>query len=592
MLTIPSVSLQLSIADEIERLLPTHTAVCQSLAVEFLAVLKAKPIRAKILSIVEKLVTPTNAIAVSAGLVRHLQATKALRQKENESADAVAFIGLILHSLRVIAASQKATVKTIYDGVWEFVPDSDASIGTDAVAIIRDVLVVCPELRDVAVERLQNVLSFITGARVSRGVLFLISMYSHTDDLIELICDAYSSSADAGGPATAVTIVLGDGTYAQRTAATADDSPEVIVDRLRADPFFISAVAISLARICCRFPGANRQRAIEFVRGLVKTAGVDQESSRIGFALAAMEQPENDAVRRALVLSSAERFNRYIAEAQEAIALKPVRCAVQTAQRIGDRLNFRDLLGRRFDTPLRTVVPFGTKKGDLYQMTGTSDAIFCECRLVANMFDIALDFRLLNQSASDFGNVRVDLNCAGKLELIERPTGVALPAHAAEFVRFSVKVTSAEAGKVFGTITYEVNTIASSDQKLLPLATITVSPASYMRPEKIDSLLFRKKWETLEWEKKIMIGAPAASLEAFLDKVAKGAKMCVIAETDFALPFLTTNLYTKSFFGEEVLANVNVEFADGKVSGFIRLRTDSQAMAVSYTHLLQSLDKP
>jgi vesicle coat complex subunit len=337
-------------------------------------------------------------------------------------------------------------------------------------------------------------------------------------------------------------------------------------------------------------PDANRQRAIEFVRNLVAKAGTDREAKRIGFALAAMEHPDNDQVRLALVDSSHQRFDQYIIKAQESIALKPAKSSVQTTQRVGDRLNFRDLLGRKFDNPLRTVVPFGVKKGQLWQMTGSSDPIFCECRVVANMFDIALEFRLLNQTQNELSSVRVDLNCDGKLELIERPVGVTLAPQTAELVKFSVKVTSAEAGKLFGTITYEVSGMTSNEKSLLPLATITISPASYMKPEPIESLAFRRKWEILEWEKKTAIETLAVSLEAFLDKITREAKMAIVTETDFTLPFLTTNLYSQSFFGEEVLANVNVEFADGKVTGFMRLRTDTQPMAMSYSRLIQSLD--
>jgi vesicle coat complex subunit len=83
------------------------------------------------------------------------------------------------------------------------------------------------------------------------------------------------------------------------------------------------------------------------------------------------------------------------------------------------------------------VRPLSEKKGMLCQMTGTSDQIFCECRMVANKFDITLDFRLLNQTTIELRNVHLELNCVGKLELIDRPAGLNLQPGGAEYLKFS-----------------------------------------------------------------------------------------------------------------------------------------------------------
>jgi vesicle coat complex subunit len=158
------------------------------------------------------------------------------------------------------------------------------------------------------------------------------------------------------------------------------------------------------------------------------------------------------------------------------------------------------------------------------------------------------------------------MNCVGKLELIDRPAGISLSAGAAEFV--------------FGSITYDIAGDAV-DQRLLPLATITVSAADHMAPSQIEQASFRKKWDEFEWEKKQPV---------FVEKICRGGRMQIMQEADVTLPFLTTNLYSRLFFGEEVLANVNVEPNDKKVTGFIQLRTDSQAMALAFARLRQSIE--
>ncbi len=46
--------------------------------------------------------------------------------------------------------------------------------------------------------------------------------------------------------------------------------------------------------------------------------------------------------------------------------------------------------------------------------------------------------------------------------------------------------------------------------------------------------------------------------------------------------FLAANLYAKSVFGEDALVNVSVEKQpDGKLSGFIRIRSKTQGIALS-----------
>ena len=74
------------------------------------------------------------------------------------------------------------------------------------------------------------------------------------------------------------------------------------------------------------------------------------------------------------------------------------------------------------------------------------------------------------------------------------------------------------------------------------------------------------------------------------DKICEVSKLRQIADLEFDLPFLTANLYSRSYFGEEVLANVNVEINNGVITGFLRLRTDSQNMAIAYSHLIQNIE--
>jgi hypothetical protein len=469
------------------------------------------------------------------------------------------------------------------------VRDSDSLVSFDALTIVRDTLASSAELRPEAVRHLESVLPDVAVARVARAAIYLLSLYSEDPGIVDSIIKALSSSSAATlSDAPAPVIVLSDGTYGQRSRRGAADS-DTITSRLPREPYLVAAISISLARLCLRLPSANASGAAAFVRELATTAGAARESKRIGLALAALEGRADPRIQELLVDACAESFTRHVTSQQNEIIVRPVAPSANISQAVGEALSFASILGRRFDAPPRVAREAPRSRGSLCQMTGTSDAIFCECRVIANKFDICLDFRLLNQTQTELRNVRVEMNCVGKLELIDRPAGIALQANAAEYVRFSVKVTSAEAGRVFGTITYDVGG-GSSDQRLLPLATITVSPADYMAPAQIDQAAFRKKWDEFEWEKKQPVNAPAGTLAEFIGKICSSGKMQMVQEADLTLPFLTTNLYSKSFFGEEVLANVNVELEGGHVTGFIRLRTDTQAMALAFARLIQSIE--
>jgi hypothetical protein len=323
MLSIPSMSLQLSIADQIERLMPTHTAVCQSLAVDFLVALKARPIRQKILSIVERLVTAGNAVDIAVSLVRQLQGAGDTSQKENEQAEATEFMRMLLQSLRVIAASQPATVKTVYEGCNSIVADADPQLSFDTMLIVRDTVQSSVELRPVAICHLENLISAIRFARVARAAVYLLSLYSQNNNIIDIICDSLSQESSQGDGSSTTTVVLGDGTYVQRTSHTAETT-DSISSRLPHEPYLIAAIGMSLARLCIRLPGAKHSRAIEFLKKLVATAGTDHESRRIGFSLAAMEDPTNDRIRQVVVNSCEESFNLHVSAQQRKISVKPV----------------------------------------------------------------------------------------------------------------------------------------------------------------------------------------------------------------------------------------------------------------------------
>ena len=93
-------------------------------------------------------------------------------------------------------------------------------------------------------------------------------------------------------------------------------------------------------------------------------------------------------------------------------------------------------------------------------------------------------------------------------------------------------------------------------------------------------------WAEFEWENKVAINTQIADVREFLDHVVKSTNMrCLLPPSALAgeCGFLAANLYAKSVFGEDALVNVSVEKqpSDGKLGGYIRIRSKTQGIALS-----------
>ncbi|KAK5147708.1 coatomer subunit beta [Rachicladosporium monterosium] len=114
------------------------------------------------------------------------------------------------------------------------------------------------------------------------------------------------------------------------------------------------------------------------------------------------------------------------------------------------------------------------------------------------------------------------------------------------------------------------------------------------RRDKDDAAQFRTMWTEFEWENKVNIntkmvaggGSGGTGLREFLRRLMKVTNMrCLTPEAGLGgeCRFLSANLYARSVFGEDALANLSVEQegTDGAVTGFMRIRSRSQGLALS-----------
>merc|ERR1712233_230147 len=105
----------------------------------------------------------------------------------------------------------------------------------------------------------------------------------------------------------------------------------------------------------------------------------------------------------------------------------------------------------------------------------------------------------------------------------------------------------------------------------------------YISPAVCEEREFRTMWFEFIWENKIPIKTTQFdSLKAFLHHLCKLTNMnCLTQDSALGDVFLSANLYARSAFGEDALANVSVERTPEGIEGFVRIRSETQGIALS-----------
>jgi coatomer subunit beta len=222
------------------------------------------------------------------------------------------------------------------------------------------------------------------------------------------------------------------------------------------------------------------------------------------------------------------------------------------------------------------------------QLTGFSDPVYAEAYIHVNQFDIVLDVLVVNQTADTLQGLTLELATLGDLKLVEKPSPLTLGPHDFCNIKACVKVASTENGIIFGNIVYDVSG-GQSDRNCVVLNDIHIDIMDYIMPARCTDSEFRKMWAEFEWENKVTVNTNIASMSEFLKHLLKSTNMsCLTPEKALSgdCGFMAANLYAKSIFGEDALANLSIEKPadsglDAPVTGHIRIRAKSQGMALS-----------
>lgn len=236
-----------------------------------------------------------------------------------------------------------------------------------------------------------------------------------------------------------------------------------------------------------------------------------------------------------------------------------------------------------------------SKLSKVTQLTGFSDPVYSECYVNVNQYDICLDVLIVNQTSDTLQNCMLELSTLGDLKLVERPQAIVLAPHDFANIKATVKVASTENGIIFGNIVYDISGSAS-DHNVVVLNDIHINIMDYIMPSFCSDSKFAEMWSAFEWENKVTVNTKITGLQDYLNYLVKATNMkCLTPQNSLSgdCCFLAANLYARSIFGEDALANVSIEKSSfgSQITGHIRIRAKSQGMALSLGDKINSFQK-
>ncbi|XP_057454030.1 coatomer subunit beta-1-like [Lotus japonicus] len=424
--------------------------------------------------------------------------------------------------------------------------------------------------------------------------------------------------------------ILADGTYATQSAAleTAMSPPTLVqgslssIGNLRSlilsGDFFLGAViACTLTKLVLRLEEVQTSKVevnkatsqallimvsmLQLGQSSVLPHPIDSDShDRIVLCIRLLCNT-GDEIRKIWLQSCRESFVKMLADKQrrETEEIK-AKAQISNAQP-DDLIDFYHLKSRKgmsqleledeVQDDLKRATGEFTKDSDdanklnrILQLTGFSDPVYAEAYVTVHHYDIVLEVTVINRTKETLQNLCLELATMGDLKLVERPQNYTLAPESSKQIKANIKVSSTETGVIFGNIVYETSSNVL-ERTVIVLNDIHIDIMDYISPASCADVAFRTMWAEFEWENKVAVNTVLQDERDFLSHIIKSTNMkCLTPPSALEgdCGFLAANLYAKSVFGEDALVNVSIEKqADGKLSGYIRIRSKTQGIALS-----------
>ncbi|XP_071134136.1 coatomer subunit beta-like isoform X1 [Mytilus edulis] len=628
------------------REVPAHEKVLQELVMDILRVLSAPDleVRKKTLGLALDLVTSRNIEEMVLVLKKEVVKTNNV-----EHEDTGKYRQILVRTLHQCSIKFPDIAITIIPVLIEFLCDQNELAALDVLVFVREAIQRFESLRPVINSKLLEVFPSVKALKIHRAALWILGEYcTNSEDIqsvmtlirqslgeIPIVDDEIKKAAgevdedEMQSTGSVQKLVTADGTYATQSAFSTttvskkEERPPMRQYLMDGEFFAGAALATTLTKLALRFIECteNVKRQNSFVAeamlimasiihfgksGLPTKPMTDDDVDRIATCLrvlaersSLMKEIFNDGCRESLSLMLASKVEEE-KELQKVSERKAVKVQADDPIAFNQLINKSELgaTENMFELTLSQALGMSSKKdadpigasklNKVTQLTGFSDPVYAEAYVNVNQFDIVLDVLIVNQTSDTLQNLTLELATLGDLKLVEKPSPLMLAPHDFCNIKANVKVASTENGIIFGNIVYDVSG-AASDRNCVVLNDIHIDIMDYIVPASCNDGEFRQMWAEFEWENKVAVNTNISDLQIFLQHVIKCTNMKCLTP-DKALSgecgFMAANLYAKSIFGEDVLANLSIEKPvhlppTAPVQGHIRIRAKSQGMALS-----------
>lgn len=426
-------------------------------------------------------------------------------------------------------------------------------------------------------------------------------------------------------------VVLPDGTYATENALTtevntggSDDDSSTVRKLILGGDFYLGAVLSStLVKLVLRLHrlktqdktiNALKAEALLIMVSILRlgessfvSKKIDEDSADRIFSCIKFLTDEKDIelIEAGFLDETKDAFKAQIHAEEVKKTKAEAKDFHDNAEQVDESIVFRQFdksgsLGKAAVDDVTLAAGSDLKKEDLssrlnkiLQLTGFSDPIYAEAFVKVHQYDVVLDVLLVNQTTNTLRNLSVEFATLGDLKVVDKPATANIGPHGFHKIQTTIKVTSADTGVIFGNIVYDGQ--HSDDSTIVILNDVHVDIMGYIKPATCTESSFRKMWNEFEWENKITIKSQMNSLKSYLDELMEGTNMncltpgAIIGEE---CQFLSANLYSRSSFGEDALANLCIEKqTNGPIIGHVRIRSKGQGLALSLGDRVASISR-
>ncbi|XP_055712157.1 coatomer subunit beta isoform X2 [Phlebotomus papatasi] len=620
--------------------------VMQDLVMDILRVLAAPDIevRRKTLNLAMDLVSSRNIEELVLVLKKEVSKTHNI-----EHEDTGKYRQLLVRTLHTCCIKFPDVAATVIPVLVEFLSDTNELAATDVLIFIREAIQKFDHLRSLIIEKLIESFPAMKSVKVHRAALWILGEYAMSAKDILQVFEVVSETLgevpiveaeqkkllgeqteeeqkkNVGSvPSNKVT---SDGTYATQSAFSVapaplkEQRPPLRQYFMDGDFFVGTTLAATLTKLVLRYIDveANEQKHNRLCTSAMLTMSSILHLGKSGFPTKPITNDDIDRIflclktlsertpgiveifkgtcREALatmLMAQTEEETQALREKQKAAAKVQADDPVTFAQlasgrndQLGENVfesSLNQALAGTKSTALSDVASPTSKLNKVTQLTGFSDPVYSEAYVHVNQYDIVLDVLIVNQTSDTLQNCTLELATLGDLKLVERPHPVVLAPHDFCNIKANVKVSSTENGIIFGNIVYDAGNVTNC----VVLNTIHIDIMDYILPATCNDTEFRRMWQEFEWENKVAVNTTLTDLHEYLKHLLHSTNMkCLTPEKALSgqCGFMAANMYARSIFGEDALANLSIEKSvenpNAPVIGHIRIRAKSQGMALS-----------